>query len=276
MKNEVVMLGGRSAFDSAIRLTGAKLVVVGSVDDLSAHSTIAPRWSTRPGSATDCNGTGRDEEGRRSAAARRCRGHSADREPDLLRQDGHRPVLLLRRQGIVRAAVFGHPARTQGSDRGGAGAMQSMGRRGLPRDESRQGRDRRRAHGRGNVDDDCDLAALNKQWSRRVERIARLVETVPGVTTSITIPEGGNSYPTLTVSWDQEAFGFTVADCDRELRAGDPRIEVLTSSNPSFVPCRVRGHAAGTQAHRAAARSPADHLHDDEGRRRTDRGAAAA
>jgi seryl-tRNA(Sec) selenium transferase len=34
MKNEVVMLGGRSAFDSAIRLTGAKLVVVGSVDDL--------------------------------------------------------------------------------------------------------------------------------------------------------------------------------------------------------------------------------------------------
>src|SRR5206468_12275703 len=34
MKNEVVMLGGRSAFDSAIRLTGAKLVIVGSADDL--------------------------------------------------------------------------------------------------------------------------------------------------------------------------------------------------------------------------------------------------
>ena len=26
-----------------------------------------------------------------------------------------------------------------------------------------------------------DLDALNKQWSRRVERIAKLVETVPGV-----------------------------------------------------------------------------------------------
>ena len=63
-----------------------------------------------------------------------------------------------------------------------------------------------------------DLAALNKQWSRRVERIAKLVETVPGVTTKIAIPEGGNSYPTLTVTWDQDAFGFTIADCDRELR----------------------------------------------------------
>ena len=42
-----------------------------------------------------------------------------------------------------------------------------------------------------------DLDALNKQWSQRVERIAKLVETVPGVTTEIKIPEGGNSYPTL-------------------------------------------------------------------------------
>jgi hypothetical protein len=90
-----------------------------------------------------------------------------------------------------------------------------------------------------------DLGALNKQWSRRVERIARLVETVPGVDTSITIPEGGNSYPTLTVSWDQDAFGFTVADCDRELRAGDPRIEVLTNSNPSFVPAAYEGMQPG-------------------------------
>src|SRR5262245_36301698 len=36
LKNEVVMLGGRSAFDSAIRLAGAKLVPIGSVDELQA------------------------------------------------------------------------------------------------------------------------------------------------------------------------------------------------------------------------------------------------
>jgi len=62
------------------------------------------------------------------------------------------------------------------------------------------------------------------------------VDTVPGVTTDIQIPEGGNRYPTLTVHWDESAWSFTVADCDRELRAGEPRIEVLTASNPSLVP----------------------------------------
>jgi L-seryl-tRNA(Ser) seleniumtransferase len=90
-----------------------------------------------------------------------------------------------------------------------------------------------------------DLDELNKQWSRRVERIAKLVGTVPGVTTEIDIPEGGNSYPTLTVSWDEESFGFTVADCDRELRDGEPRIEVLTSSNPSLVPAVHEGWQSG-------------------------------
>src|SRR5215218_1050169 len=34
LKNEVVMLGGRSAFDSAIRLCGAKLVVTRNLDEL--------------------------------------------------------------------------------------------------------------------------------------------------------------------------------------------------------------------------------------------------
>jgi len=35
MKHEVVMMGGRSAFDSAIRLTGAKLVLVHSAEELA-------------------------------------------------------------------------------------------------------------------------------------------------------------------------------------------------------------------------------------------------
>src|SRR5437763_13921927 len=40
MKNEVVMFGGRSAFDSAIRLAGAKLVLAGTHGDL--QSSIGP------------------------------------------------------------------------------------------------------------------------------------------------------------------------------------------------------------------------------------------
>jgi L-seryl-tRNA(Ser) seleniumtransferase len=82
----------------------------------------------------------------------------------------------------------------------------------------------------------ADLDALNKDWKRRVDRIAKLVETVPGVTTSIHIPKEGNSYPTLTVTWDEKQFGLTVAQCDQQLRAGEPRIEVLTNTNPSLVP----------------------------------------
>src|SRR5262249_54000281 len=39
MKNEIVIMGGRSAFDSALRLTGAKLVVAQRPDDLAAAIT---------------------------------------------------------------------------------------------------------------------------------------------------------------------------------------------------------------------------------------------
>jgi L-seryl-tRNA(Ser) seleniumtransferase len=86
-----------------------------------------------------------------------------------------------------------------------------------------------------------DLNVLNREWNARVQRIAKLVESVPGVTTEIKIPEGGNRYPTLTVNWDEKAFGLSVADCDKQLRDGEPRIEVLTASNPSLVPAVQEG-----------------------------------
>jgi L-seryl-tRNA(Ser) seleniumtransferase len=41
--------------------------------------------------------------------------------------------------------------------------------------------------------------------------------------------------------WNEEGFGMTVAQCDEQLRAGNPRIEVLTNSNPSLVPAVVEG-----------------------------------
>src|SRR5579863_8125309 len=81
-----------------------------------------------------------------------------------------------------------------------------------------------------------DLAALDKEWSRRVKKIGDLAETVPGVTTDIQIPPSGNRYPTLTVKWDETAFKLTVAECAKKLRNGSPPIEVLTGNNPSSVP----------------------------------------
>ena len=58
---------------------------------------------------------------------------------------------------------------------------------------------------------------------------------MPGVTTTTYVPDDGNRYPTLTVKWDQQAWGFSIADCVRELRANDPVIEVLGLDNPSLV-----------------------------------------
>ncbi|HXY07147.1 MAG TPA: hypothetical protein VEI52_04760, partial [Terriglobales bacterium] len=80
-----------------------------------------------------------------------------------------------------------------------------------------------------------DETKLYADWNGRVDRIRKLVETVPGVKTDIYVPQDGNRYPTLRVSWDTNAWGFTPADCVRELRAGDPVIEVLGPDNPSLV-----------------------------------------
>ena len=80
------------------------------------------------------------------------------------------------------------------------------------------------------------------EWNGRVDRIRKLVDTVPGVKTDIYIPDDGNRFPTLKVSWDQAAWGFTIMDCVQKLRANDPVIEVLGSDNPSLVPAVREGN----------------------------------
>jgi L-seryl-tRNA(Ser) seleniumtransferase len=95
----------------------------------------------------------------------------------------------------------------------------------------------------------ADMDSVNKEWQSRVERIKKLVDTVPGVTTSITVPTDGNSYPTLTVSWDAQKLGLTLAECEQQLRDSNPRIDVLGAINPSGVLGRLRNEAASQ--HRA-------------------------
>src|ERR1041384_2048310 len=110
---------------------------------------------------------------------------------------GRGPLHRQRRQGIERTAMLRRAAGPQGSDRRRHGQQ--------------------RALGAIEYWSKADLNALNKMWQGRVERVAKLVETVPGVTTSIEIPVGSNSYPTLTVNWDEASFGMTVAQCAEEL-----------------------------------------------------------
>ena len=83
-------------------------------------------------------------------------------------------------------------------------------------------------------------AVIEGTWQRQMERIAKLVSTVPGVQTEILTPpsEKGNSYPTLTISWDEKKFGLTANQCGKQLRDGNPRIDVWTGFNFSGVLAR--------------------------------------
>jgi L-seryl-tRNA(Ser) seleniumtransferase len=92
-----------------------------------------------------------------------------------------------------------------------------------------------------------DPDALNREWDKRVKRIAQVIEIVPGVTTEMQI---ASAAPSLFVKWDEAAFKLTAADCAKKLLEGDPRIEVSSRHNPSAVPGAIEGdpkrpHRAG-------------------------------
>jgi L-seryl-tRNA(Ser) seleniumtransferase len=91
-----------------------------------------------------------------------------------------------------------------------------------------------------------DLNVLNREWNARVQRIEKLVRTVPGVETDISIPTDGNRYPTLHISWDEKNWGYTVKDCVQQLRGGDPVIEVAGADNPSIVAAVHEGNPKQT------------------------------
>jgi uncharacterized pyridoxal phosphate-dependent enzyme len=241
LKNEVVMLGGRIAFDSAIRLVGAKLVIASSYDELQA--TITDKTAM-------VYTTWRDERLEKALPITRKAGvpllldDAAGIPPitnlsryaklgvDLYCFSGGKGLrgpqcsgLLLGRKDLIEAALANCSPWEGAICRAmKVGKEEIIGVLTAVEQWSR-----------------LDLATLNGEWAKRVGRIARLVETIPGVTGDIRIPTDGNSYPTLTVRWDENLFGLTVAECDQQLRAGEPRIEVLTRSNPSLVPAVHEG-----------------------------------
>jgi len=72
------------------------------------------------------------------------------------------------------------------------------------------------------------------------------------VKTDTFVPEDGNRYPTLRVSWDQQAWRYTIFDCVAELRAGNPVIEVLGADNPSLVTAVREGNPNPNRKERKA------------------------
>jgi uncharacterized pyridoxal phosphate-dependent enzyme len=242
LKHEVVMLGGRSAFDNAIRLAGGKLVLAHEVEELQAaiNDQTAMVYTTW-----------RDDRLLKALEITR-----KAEVPMLLDDAAGIPPF----ENLTRYAKMGVDLYCFSGGKGLCGPQCSgilLGRKPLIDAALANNNPWEGAVGRSlkvgkeeivgilaAVDywSHADLGALNEQWRSRVERIAKLVETVPGVTTSIEIPKEGNSYPTLTVTWDEKQFGLTVAQCDQHLREGEPRIEVLTNTNPSLVPVVREGN----------------------------------
>jgi len=256
LKNEVVMCGGRSAFDNAIRLTGAKLVLVYSPEELANAIT----QNTAMIYTTDL-------------------GDRLQKELAIAK-DHKVPMLLDDAAGIPPAdnaklyARMGIDLYTFSGGKGLQGPQCSgvlLGRRdlidaALANSSPREGAVCRPMKVGKEEMIGCltaletwlklDGEKLNREWNARVDSIRKLVETVPGVQTKIYIPEDGNRFPTLRVSWDQKAWGFSVMDCVHALREGDPVIEVLGSDNPSLVPAVREGNPNPNRKERKEA----DHI----------------
>lgn len=252
LKHEVVMVGGRSAFDSAIRLTGAKLVLVYSPDELAnaINENTAMIYTTDLG----------DKLQKELAIAK----------------DHKTPMLLDDAAGIPPAdnaklyAKMGIDLYCFSGGKGLSGPQCSgvlLGRKDLIEAALMNSNPREGAVCRpmkvGKEEIIGCLTALETwlkideeklyaEWNGRIDRIRKLVDTVPGVKTDIYTPDDGNRYPTLKVSWDQDQWHYTLSDCVQELRSGNPVIEVLGTDNPSLVTAVREGNPNPTRKERKA------------------------
>ena len=235
LKHEVIMVGGRSAFDSAIRLTGAKLVLVYSSEELAnaINENTAMIYTTDLG-----------EKLQQEVAIAK-----AHKVPLLLDDAAGIPpadnAKLYAKMGIDLYCFSGGKGLSGPQCSGLLLGRKDLIESALMNCNPREGAICRPMKVGKEEIIGClmsletwlkmDEKKLYAEWNGRVDRIRKLVDTVPGVKTDIYIPDDGNRYPTLRVSWDTHAWGFSIIDCVQELRAGDPVIEVLGPDNPSLV-----------------------------------------
>lgn len=235
LKHEVVMVGGRSAFDSAIRLTGAQLVLVYSAEELAnaINENTAMIYTTDLG----------DKLQKELSIAK-------ERNVPMLLDDaaGIPPVenaKLYARMGIDLYCFSGGKGLCGPQCSGLLLGRKDLVESALLNCSPREGAVCRPMKVGKEEIIGCltaletwltlDEKKLYADWNGRIDRIRKLVETVPGVKTDVYIPDDGNRYPTLKISWDQQGWRYSISDCVTELRAGNPVIEVLGADNPSLV-----------------------------------------
>jgi uncharacterized pyridoxal phosphate-dependent enzyme len=249
LKHEVIMMGGRSAFDSAIRLTGAKLILAYSPEELAnaINDNTAMIYTTNLG----------DKLQKELAVAK-------DHKIPLMLDDaaGIPPAdnaKLYARMGIDLYAFSGGKGLRGPQCSGLLLGRKDLIEAALLNCSPREGAVCRPMKvGKEEVIGcltaletwlSIDEKKLYAEWNGRVDRIRKLVDTVPGVKTDIYTPDDGNRYPTLKVSWDQQAWGFTLSDCAQKLKEEDPIIEVVGIDNPSLVKAVREGNPNRKERH---------------------------
>jgi len=258
LKHEVIMVGGRSAFDSAIRLTGAKLVLVYSPEELAnaINENTAMIYTTDLG-----------EKLQKSLSI------AKEHKIPMLLDDaaGIPPVdnaKLYARMGIDLYCFSGGKGLRGPQCSGLLLGRKDLIEAALLNCAPREGAVCRPMKVGKEEVIGCltaletwlkvDEKKLYAEWNERIDRIRKLVETVPGVKTDTFIPDDGNRYPTLRVYWDQQSWQYKIADCVQELRSGDPVIEVLGADNPSLVKA-VREGNPNPKPNRKELKQP-DHI----------------
>lgn len=85
-----------------------------------------------------------------------------------------------------------------------------------------------------------DIDEIYRKQTDMLQRTAAMLESVRGVETDINLRTGSNRGMQLVVTWDEEGLGLTRAECERQLREGEPAITVLGGFyNPYVIRAKV-------------------------------------
>jgi L-seryl-tRNA(Ser) seleniumtransferase len=71
-----------------------------------------------------------------------------------------------------------------------------------------------------------DHDALTKQWQDRLEGISREIRKVPGVSTSLFVPDIANHVPHMSITWDVARIPLTPQQASKLLRNSTPSIVI--------------------------------------------------
>lgn len=245
LKGQVIMWGGRSIFDSALRLVGGQPVVVNSLDTL--------RNSINHKTAMLCTGYSADPDPvdppPLAEMVSICKSAGVPIFVDAA--GGIPPIDNIRRYARMGVDLYGFSGGK--GLRGPQASGLLLGRQDLIEAALANATPVEGAVCRAmKVSKEeiigcmaalekwltIDLNALYREQTEMLKKIEAFVQSVPGVETKIELRTGSNRFMQLVVTWDEDAFGLTVDECGQELRDGDPPISVLCGYNPYVT--RVR------------------------------------